>query len=118
MTTSPATTKAAFVSQVMRELNTRKLNKLSGSARLSEVLRRIQVIREYGVVTPHQAMVANAVAWSVQSLRLSQEAEQALLAMDTRQIVSLVYDLSKTCSTQIDVTRCLNEVYKQQCIAA
>lgn len=60
-----STTKAAFVSQVMREMNTRRFNKMSGSARLSEVMRRIQIVREYGVTTHHQAMVAYAVVWSV-----------------------------------------------------
>lgn len=117
-TTSPATTKAAFISQVMRELNARRLNKMSGSARLSEVLRRIQIVREYDVVSHHQAMVAYAVEWSVQSLRLNQEPEQALRAMDTRQIVSLIYDLSKACSTQIEVTYRLNDMYKPAPVVA
>lgn len=113
MTTSTATTKAAFVSQVMRELNARRLNKMSGSVRLASVLARIQRVREYDVVTAHQAMIAYAIEWSVNSLRLNMEPEQALLSMDTRQLVGLVYDLSKACKTQIDVTYRLNAMYTQ-----
>jgi len=110
-TTSPATTKAAFVSQVMRELNARRLNKMSGSERLAYVLARIQVVREYDVVSHHQAMIAYAVVWSVQSSRLNHGPEQSMRAMDTRSLVGLVYDLSKICSTMIDVTYRLNAMY-------
>lgn len=107
-----STTKAAFIKSVLAEMNARRLNKMSGYDRLAHVLVRIQRVVEYEVVTRHQAMVAYAVEWSVSSLRLNQAPEQALLAMDTRQLISLVYDLAKTCPTQISVTYRLNEMYK------
>lgn len=114
-----STTKAAFVKAVMPEMgNVRRLNKMSGNTRLEYVLNRIQRVREYDVVTHHQAMVAYAVVWSVQSLRLNHEPEQALRAMNTRQLVGLVYDLSKSCDTQIEVTYRLNEMYRPAPVVA
>lgn len=109
---SPATTKAAFVSQVMRELKARRLNKMSGPDRLSAVLRRIQAVRAYEVVSHHQAMTAYAVEWSVNTSRLNLEPELAMNAMNTRQIVGLIYDLSKTCPTIGDVPYRLNAMYR------
>lgn len=112
--TSPATTKAAFVKSVLVEMGSvRRLNKMSGSARIDYVLARIQRVVEYEVVSHHQSMIAYAIAWSIQSSRLNHEPEQAMRAMDTRALVGLVYDLSKTCPTIGDVPHCLNDMYKR-----
>jgi len=112
-TTSTATTKATFVKTVLVEMGSvRRLNKMSEKERLAYVLSRIQRVVEYEVVTRHQATVAYAVEWSLQSLRLNQEPEQALLKMDTRKLVGLIYDLSKACDTQISVTYRLNAMFK------
>lgn len=111
-TTSTATTKAAFVKSLLVEMGSvRRLNKMSGSARIDYVLARIQHVVEYEVVTHHQSMVAYAIAWAIQSSRLNQEPEQAMRAMDTRALVGLVYDLSKSCSTMIEVVERLNEQF-------
>lgn len=107
--TLTSTTKAMFVKDVLSYINVRALNRMADAKRLTEVLSRVQRLSD--AVTPHQAMVAYAVEWSVQSLRLSQEAEQALLAMNVRQLVGLVYDLQKICTLQIEVTYKLNAMY-------
>jgi hypothetical protein len=112
-------TKAAFVKSLLIEMGSvRRLNKMSGSARLAYVLARIQRVVEYEVVTHHQAMIAYAVAWSIQSSRLNQEPEQAMRAMDTRALVGLVYDLGKSCSTMIEVTERLNTQFTPKPVVA
>lgn len=106
-----STTKAAFVRETLSYINVRGLNRLNGRQRLSEVLSRVQRLE---VVSAHQKMVAYAIVWSLESLRLNMEPEQALLSMNTRQLVGLVYDLSKACKTQIEVTYRLNAMYAQK----
>lgn len=115
-TTSPS--KATFIKSVMAEMNTRRFNKMSAASRLANVMQCIQTIVRYEVVTAHVGMIAYAVAWSVQSARLNMEPEKALMAMDTRQLVGLVYDLSKACQVQIDVTNHLNEMYAPKLVEA
>lgn len=116
LTATAQLSKTVFVSRMMAFLrpSTRRYNKQSGSARLSNVLADIQRYARYneedGIAYTY-GNTAYAVEWSVQSLRLNQEAEQALRAMDVRQLVNLVYDLHKACGVQIEVTYRLNEQF-------
>ncbi len=90
----------------------RKYNKLSGYERLKNVTLDIERYarwnEEDGIGIPY-SWTSYALRWAYSSLRLPQDTEMALDAMNVRKLVELVHTCNEQCPTQGDVLHYLCE---------
>ena len=113
MNTNDCLSQKAFTTLVCTFLSpvVRRYNKMSGRDRLCRVLEDVQRYarwnEEDGIGSTY-GLTAYAVAWSVETLRLNQEVETTLHALNVRGIVVLLATLHEKCATQIEVTHYLN----------
>jgi hypothetical protein len=106
--------KQEFASRVTSFLSKKTItryNALPGRDRLKNVLLDIERYGKYNEedgISISYNWTAYAIRWSNDTLRLNLAPEKALEAMKVKELLHLVYDLHRTCPTQIDVTHALN----------